>query len=526
MGQREKISGFMFLMQRAAYVFTALMIGIFPLFHQHGYRDIMRAKLAFFHVCFWGFVIIVVFLGILEFAHRDKSVTIKDRIQGMILSKWDAEMVFAAVFLLAIFLSTAFAQYPAEAWKGTEGRKMGGEMMLICMVMYLMVSKLLRPDRRLIPIFLASGTLVFILGILNFWGMDILNMYGGVASRQYGKFISTIGNINANASYLCLVLPVMMVLYTLAETPRAKLIRGGVLILGFYEAYTTLSESWILGIGASYLVLLWHSLKGNRKMMRFLELCGLFWLSSLLMKATLLAGEAWETESVMFADFQKLKLQNWMLEGHVLLISGLLLAGVAVFLHIMIRDANAAPYEGIKKAFFALLAAIAVMGAVLLVIANFFGGWKEKARWLRWFKLRDSFGTNRGYIWKRTARAWIRLPLKQKIFGYGLNCFQQFIDVDYGAEIRQRYTRRFVDAHNEFLQFLVTTGIVGAIGYFGMIISAAWSCAKAAKGKPVMLMGTAALAGFLAQGMVNNPTGFITPNLFLFLGIIRSLRKN
>ena len=84
---------------------------------------------------------------------------------------------------------------------------------------------------------------------------------------------------------------------------------------------------------------------------------------------------------------------------------------------------------------------------------------------------------------------------------------------------------KLVDAHNEFLQFLVTTGVFGVVGYFGLLISTVVSSAKKYLEKPIMLLGIVVPCGYMAQGMVNNPTVFLTPYLFLMLGIIKSLEK-
>ena len=82
-----------------------------------------------------------------------------------------------------------------------------------------------------------------------------------------------------------------------------------------------------------------------------------------------------------------------------------------------------------------------------------------------------------------------------------------------------------MDAHNELLQILTTMGILGAVGYFGLIIGTIVKSAKSVAAKPVMLLGVIVLFGYLAQALVNNPTVFLTPYLFLMLGMIKSMEK-
>ena len=83
-----------------------------------------------------------------------------------------------------------------------------------------------------------------------------------------------------------------------------------------------------------------------------------------------------------------------------------------------------------------------------------------------------------------------------------------------------------MDPHNEWLLFLSITGILGAVSYFGLLVSTAVSAGKRARTCPLMMVGPVMLGSYLAQGMVNNPTAFLTPNLFLFLGILKSLERH
>ena len=82
-----------------------------------------------------------------------------------------------------------------------------------------------------------------------------------------------------------------------------------------------------------------------------------------------------------------------------------------------------------------------------------------------------------------------------------------------------------MDAHNEILQFMITMGLVGTVGYFGLLISTAVTSFKKYAKQPEFLLGVTVVCGYVAQAMVNNPTVFLTPYLFLMLGIIRSMEK-
>ena len=100
-----------------------------------------------------------------------------------------------------------------------------------------------------------------------------------------------------------------------------------------------------------------------------------------------------------------------------------------------------------------------------------------------------------------------------------------------GEEATTLYGAPFADAHNEFLQFLLTCGVLGVIGYFGTMLTGCvkprslnsqHSLQSPAESRDISMTLFACqtvIAAYLAQGLVNNPQTVTTPLLFLFLGI-------
>ncbi len=154
------------------------------------------------------------------------------------------------------------------------------------------------------------------------------------------------------------------------------------------------------------------------------------------------------------------------------------------------------------------------------------GTWEGAFSALEHLRLQDDFGSGRGYIWRTTIQSWFELPLWDKITGYGVNCYHMFIQQYGGAEVAEYFGgAMLVDAHNEFMQILTTMGLLGVAGYFGLLISTAVRAGRKVQEKPALLMGVLVVCSYLAQGLVNNPTVFLTPYLFLMLGIINSMEK-
>lgn len=546
---KQKKSIMYIFLEGAAALAAILMLGIFPLYFQNNYIDMSNAKLNFFRVCSIGLVLAaVVFLGMDKLQQykdeaqkknkkksKSKSNATKQESQpgwgerartwlsGLSVTTW-----FAVVFVAGILLAVVFSVNPQESFLGLEGRKLGAIAWLLCVALYGLLGRYLNASKWLLWVFLAANMLVCLLAVLNFWSVDPLGMYGNLAAEQYGMFISTIGNVNACAGYLCMIVPVGMALYTLVKDKYLKIACSVFLVLGFCAGYCARSASWVLGLATGVLVLLWFSMRDNGRMQKFLEVCAMFWLGSVLMKLMMLVAKAKEFTGAMYLGFTVDKLINGvMLNGYILALEGILIAGLLFLVWNRKKAGKELPYGVMRKIVFIVVGIVVAALAVAFVVANLHeGAWEGAYSALERFHLQDASGSGRGYIWKTTVKCWFRLPLWEKITGYGVNCYHMFINTYGGAEVTEFFGgAQLVDAHNEFLQILTTMGILGVVGYFGLIISTMVKAARSVASKPAMLMGVVVLFGYLAQALVNNPTVFLTPYLFLMLGIIKSMEK-
>lgn len=525
-------------------VFVILMLGLFPLYYENNFINISVAKLSFFRVCIIGLMsLIVIFAGMDWLSRYKEEMQLKGRLQqkninseklpfAQRIKKWlsgfSVSTWFAVIFVVGICLATIFSVNPSESLLGKDGRKLGAIVWLFCIAMYGILGKHLKPGKWILWFFIAANTIVTVLGILNFWAIDPLHMYDNLSIEQHGSFISTIGNVNACVGYLCMVVPVGMVLYLLSKTRTMRIAAGSFLVLGFWTAYCTRCESWVLGYAAAFLVLLWFAMRDQESMQRYLEICGLFWLGSVLMKVTVSMGEAAKLQTAMLLNFKNVKFQyDIMLNGYVLAVMGILIAGAMFLIWNRKRKGRDFDYRSLRKCIFVAFVVLVAAAILLFVTTNIKETpWEGSLSGLNRLKLQESFGSYRGYIWGMTGNGWLEMPFWQKLTGYGVNCYNMFVEQYGGSRVSDIFRgARLVDAHNEFLQLLVTTGIFGAVGYFGLLVSTAVRGAKKYAKQPLLLFGTVMVCSYMAQGMANNPTIFLTPYLFLLLGIIKSLEK-
>ncbi len=547
---KQKKSLMYVFLEGSAALYAIMMLVLFPLFYANNFIDISTAKLSFFRVCSIGLpLLIFMFAGMGWLQKYKESVQQKGKnhkkkgktaprqetaamTKGEAVKKWLSEISvpgwFALVFTVGVCIATIFSANPLESWQGLGGRKLGLQVFLLCVVSYVLLGKYLRPGKWLIWTFFAGNSIVCALAVLNFWAVDPLGMYENLVKEQYDMFISTIGNVNACSSYLCMVVPAAMAVYMVVKTKALRAAAAVFLVLGFWTCYCTVSESWLLGVGAAFLVLLWFAMSNNEYMQRFLEIFGLFWLASLLMKISCFIGSGAGSQSLMFLKFYANKVQkDIVLNGYLLAAEGILITGGMLLIRSRKKGQKELPSRLLRICVFGVLAVIAGFGIVCLIAANVKQeDWQGTFAFLNKLKIKDNFGSSRGYIWKITVKGWAGLPLWDKITGYGLNCYNMFIEQYGGEGVASAFGgAKLVDAHNELMQFMTTTGVLGTVGYFGLLIGTAVRTAKKYIQKPIMMLGAAVICGYLAQGIVNNPTAFLTPYLFLALGIIKSLEN-
>jgi len=493
--KQSKIDPLAYGIEVTTKVYVSIMIGIFPLFYLNNYINILEAKTIFFKVMTIAFIIIVSCLLLLALVQK-KYTVITDKKNKM--SKTDICAVgFAVVILISCILSPA----GSEAFWGKEGRLLGGFVLLLCIGSYMIISRCFRPYQGLIWIFLAANAIQWILVILQFWDIDLLNMYENIDVTQRTSFLGTMGNVNFISGYTSVVLGILMAFYFQIEGKLSKICYGTAIGIGFCAAHATRSQSWILGIGAAAIILLWNGAEKAEKLKKLGEIWSIFLISSVLFQTTIQITEALGLSFKAVRDLKVDKLLTFILSWKVLLVQA-----ICIFLWFLFVHKYQEKYSRLLKK---IILMIGIIGAAAIIIMV--------------FPLEDSYGSGRGYIWRVTIAEFSKLPILQKIFGYGPNCFFQFISPNRGEEMLQLFGNYFADAHNDLLQFLAVTGILGVISYFGMQISVLARCIKSRNKSTVLLAGVAGVAAYMAQGLVNNIQIVVIPLLFIFLAIMENI---
>ena len=486
-------------------VYLVVMFMIFPLYFQNNYINILEAKTGFFvnATCIYlvGGVVWMMLERLSSIGDVKSSKQVKLQ-RTFSLSRFELQDSFFFVFVLAVVIATLLSGDIQNAWVAADCKLFGAKIILLCCGIYYITSKGYVINLPVKAAFSAGIMAVFVLTVLNRYGIDPLNMYSNLAEHQKDTYLSTIGNINILSNFICIFVPLIIGAYLYSDSKPGKAVCGIMTYTGVMAGIATNSDSFFLGLGAAMLLLLWFAFDSEKMLFSFCSV------------ALIITGAVYSLrlfDRTGNYEFEWYGLQQSFIYEIPWMIFVLLLVAVMVLLY---RKQGGLPLAKIRNVMFALMGA-GLIAAIVLIIAVNTGAISAQSSYLIFD---DDWGTNRGFVWTRTCQLFGELPFYQQMIGIGPGGFREFF-TEFNLERAAAGLPAFSDPHSEFLYFLVAAGFVGVVGYFGMIVTCLIKCIKHRDGRLIML--SALLISWLAQGMVNNPLVFVTPYLFLFMGMIR-----
>jgi hypothetical protein len=346
--------------------------------------------------------------------------------------------------------------------------------------------------------------------VLNFFSLDPLKMLTELSAADKKIFFSTIGNKNLLSGYLCITLPVLTILFVEEQRKWLRILCLICLSPGFAALMAADSDSGILGLGLFVAVYLIWYIRHPGKLKRFLLV-----LTVMLLSARLLRPMA---AILPFPSKDMDHLQRLFVSKGIGI--GLLLttAAATVFLYLLDRKKPGLILPGAVP-----MALAAVFGSALLAVTGvmvFCTVNKElplQGIW-RYFRLEDSWGTNRGFMWRRSMDIFREFSLWRKLFGSGPDTFY-YVFEPYFPELPKFWITSTNAAHNEYLNYLITLGVLGLEAYGTALISSVVRCLRMAKQDPMAALFGAAVICYGAQALVSIAQPITTPLLILFLAL-------
>lgn len=505
------------LLQLITVIYVFCMLAILPIYFRRetGYSFIGSNKSDFFmdKGFFLGRVFIPVFVFYAVFAllcFLWENRTKKGKFSlflNFLMDNFSLTDKFAILYTIGVLLSYYYTDYRVELRLGAQGWYMGLLPQLLLIGSYFAVSRFLPKCavKWTSLVLLAVPCFVFATGLLNRYGVNLL----GIPMIGPG-FISTIGNINWYCGYWTAVYPVAVGCFVFYEGKAEKEKRSGVLraafgfaaAVGFASGITQGSESGVLALAAVLLLVSAIAVKRRERLRRFLELLLIFCLT-----ACLLSVVQW-----LFPERnQYMTMTSALLTGTALpWAAGILLLCVCLWMKSSIFEAGkgyqtdkcvgadknetrAERYERrIRRGWYLCLFLIGmtiVSYIVLLIINTLHPGSIGALSDNPLFVFDREWGSSRGGTWKAGIRAWTSLDSLHKVVGIGPDGMAEYIykgpDSGLLAMVQSQFgNNRLTNAHGEWITILANLGVIGLVGFAGMVVSAILRFLRAGEGKP------------------------------------------
>ncbi len=495
---------------------VALMV-VLPLYStESGYRRIGTEKCMFFRsgsllACKVILPMIAIYLLCLVLRRlrpRIPSVSVTD--------------LFALVYLAAVICSYLHSSFKEEtewgdAFYGAYGWYLGFLTQLLFLGIYFVVSRLWQRKDWMMGLWIPVIALVALLGYLNRFGVYPMEMKA--AGPQY---ISTIGNINWYCGYIVTVLSGLA--YYLWQgggfAGKKWLHMAGLLTLGVGLAslVTQGSSSGIVALlillGVFYLL----SMRDSEKLLRFFAGCIL--LSGVCV-FTWLIRRIWPEAMNYFESTTDLLTLSPL---PFALLGGSLLCWLLVHKSRRVGRFHAGAWSLLGLTVWGIAGAAAVVFVILLAVNTKYPGSIGPLSEIGVFTFNASWGSNRGITWTAGATCFWDQDLIGKLVGVGPDAMALYIRSGVNPALKQMVEDYFgrlmlTNAHNEWLTVLINEGLLGAVGYIGLMLTSVCRYLKAGRED--------ALAGAMGMGILaytlNNVFSFQqvmgTSAVFLFLGI-------
>lgn len=521
------------LMTGITSAFLLYMLVIYPLaLHDH-YFDITYTKYTVFKVglilfaVIWAMGLVIVLTGINagdmkgRHAGGNAKVGTMDKLKAVICDGVYGTDICMVLFFISGMMSFIMAEDKKNAFTGAQGRYCGLAFMILIFIMYIIVSARVSNMEKMWSlismVFVLVSSVTFIIAILQNIGFDPFKLLDGINRKQRNIYVSTFGNIDIFGSFICIALPLFMGLYVTEKSNIKRIVYGIGVFAGFMAFIPANADVVFAGVGATIIAVLFATVYMERvdRLFELVMLGSGGYLGMVLLR--MLVG----TNGAKITGFNRLAEHPALL---VIIFAVVLFIRLIIQVYInrnkteiYINENKSEVYINKQKNGTGIKLIIALAVVLISGIAVIIYGRKNN---LAMFDFNDKWGSYRGYIWRRVTGLYGELPFVQKIFGHGNESIRSLMDDRFYDEMLQVTGTVYDNAHNEYLQYLVTQGLLGMLSYVGVVGTAVITGVKKIKKSPYILGLLLAVISYGVQAIFNVNQCITTPYMFLMTAML------
>ncbi|WP_026527963.1 O-antigen ligase family protein [Butyrivibrio sp. VCD2006] len=491
--------------QNVARIYFIFVLAVSPLYISNGYHNILDAK----NYIVWLSIVIGAGLSIYLFlkwlANGVTKKTIKaEFISGLkkFISSVDLMDIFVAIFALTSLISSCISGYVHEAFSGSMAWGVGGAMIIALSLMYFITSREMKPESGCIYAMMISGIIAMVLAVLNDLWIDPLKIMTEDDNWK-DHFTSTIGNIDQFGAYLSIVIIIMVMMFVMSENGFKRAGACVVLFFGYLNMFLTHSDSIYVVVCFAYLFLIAYCLRSPNRYWGLLINGILFSIAGFAAKVIILFRP-----EIRLDDISPILFAH---NVHVIIGWG---SFVLLLIHMVLNlKLNSEQFDKLFKKLFVIYLVLAIIAVATIVIVGI-------------MKFDMYFLNRRGFLWYVAVYQFLDNDLIYQIFGMGPGLVDT-ISLNFAFEIEEYYGQYYTleNVHNDVLEYLLTTGVLGFISYVGIyVIIIKDFIQKILKDEDFRGVNGYAIAGLIAyiiQSMLNGPHPLTTAMYFALLAIYR-----
>lgn len=489
--------------EKFAGLFVISMLSIFPIYMTDKLFHIRTDRLQYFEVTTFVLLFFIVATYICGI-DRDRK---PQRIFKMSVADW----AFIA-FVVVCLISACLSEYGKEAFTGSEGRDSGFWLMAVYLLCFLLVSRYFKYKEVVFTIFAVMASVICFIGVLHEFSIDPFGLIVDIKKEQQKDFISTIGNINMFSAFVCVALPVCSALLVTAKDTLSAIFYAVTLAFCSMGLLVANSLSGYFGLISFMAVLFVFCCAGTKRIYRYF----------LTITVMLMSTKILRLMSLFFNDeYKNLQDVSYFLifDNRVFILLAVFAAVTAALYFLCRKKGDLAAPKWVQPAAGAIvaLAALAVVG--VFVYFSFIDKETDLGKFSKLLRLNDQWGTHRGYAWIRGMILFKSNGIKNILVGSGPDTFSQLIKGVYREDMLKRHGSIFDTAHNEFLNYLVTTGVLGFAAYVTLLVSILVRAIRRCRFDETFIIVMLPIIGYASQSVFSLATPIITPFLFLFLAL-------
>lgn len=501
-------------------IYVLFYLCVFPLATHEKYFDILdfRFKLYWIPTLIYGIIFLVLAICyLISDKHSNGGALIaklKEKLKRNVLKTklTKTDICFIALIFIMI-LSVVFADYQYEAIWGSLGRFNGLVLWLMFFIAYWLVTRFYHFKKWHLYAYLIAACLPEIWGITDFFLLDLFHFHEGAAANYIYTFASSVGNINTYTNMVALHLGTSAALLVLARGKWETILAGISLIIASFAIIMGISDNGILAAGAVFAFLPFVAWEFRQNIVRYFIALSMF-VTGIIVTAQLTIGRATMADCDGGSVFVTIGKTT---AGITLMIA---LWALTVILMLVFRKATGQEEKSTRcaKRGWAILVALGMVIVLAVFIDANMGNHSDIwAPYQNILIFSDTWGTGRGINWRFAWEYFTKdASFLKRLIGYGPDTYYIITMDRYKHAMRDAGYGIFDSAHNEYIEYLTTIGILGTLAYLGVIVTSLRQMFKKPKNRFAVACGFAVLA-YAVQAIVNIAIPITTPILMMLL---------